>query len=86
MNPPFKGYASRTIASAIRIFFLRRRSGDFFHMDELVKFVNEWIHTAPDSPGRIMRALRQRGDIHYDLVSRGRSLYRVKHYVKLDWK
>ena len=55
-------------------------------MNELVQFVNDWIYTAPDSPGRIMRALRQSGVIHYELVNRKKSLYKVRRYLKLDWR
>ena len=86
MVKPFEGYIYRTIATAIIIFFSRRRCGELFHMNELVQFVNGWIHTAPDSPGRIMRALRQSGVIHYELVNRKKSLYKVRRYLKLDWR
>lgn len=32
---------------------------------------------APESPGRILRELKRRGDVHYELVSRAESLYEV---------
>ena len=53
-----------------------------FYMEELRQFVENRIgegnHIAPDSPGRILRQLRQQGLLNYALVSRSKSLYEVK--------
>jgi hypothetical protein len=51
-----------------------------FHIDELRQFVE--AHTgpiAPDSPGRILRQLRKRGIVSYEIVNRSQSLYRINH-------
>jgi len=51
-----------------------------FHMDELRRFVEEMVESriAPDSPGRILRQLRQEGMLDYTVVSRTGSLYKVE--------
>ena len=51
-----------------------------FFMEELRQFVEEELRqaVAPDSPGRILRQLRQQHLLNYMVVSRGRSLYRMK--------
>ena len=36
-----------------------------------------FTNVAPSSPDRVMRDLRQRGKINYELVSRPKSLYRA---------
>jgi len=50
-----------------------------FHMQELLQFVEEGVSgkVAPDSPGRILRQLRQQRLLNYEVVSRRQSLYRV---------
>ena len=50
-----------------------------FHMEDLRRFVNGNldVHIAPDSPGRILRQLRQQHLLNYKVVSRRRSLYQV---------
>lgn len=61
--------------------FCRHRTG--FHMEDLRQFVEKkmsdglFLCIAPDSPGRILRQLRQQGLLNYKVVSRRRSLYRV---------
>ncbi len=46
-----------------------------FHMEEL----RQWIgaDAAPDSAGRILRLLRQRGVIDYKVANRAQSLYEI---------
>lgn len=48
-------------------------------MDELRRYVGRELEEAiaPDSPGRILRQLRQQGVLNYAVVSRRQSLYRV---------
>jgi hypothetical protein len=48
-----------------------------FHMDELTSWVARKGCAAPDSAGRILRLLRQKGLVNYEVVSRSKSLYRV---------
>ncbi len=49
-----------------------------FHMADLVRFVLvSEPDTAPDSPSRILRDLRRKGLISYEVVSRSASLYRM---------
>lgn len=53
--------------------------GKAFHMDALREWVEkECGKVAPDSPGRVMRDLRQKGLLDVVLLSRRESLYRVK--------
>jgi hypothetical protein len=50
--------------------------GRMFHAEDLRKFVLQRAPgTAPDSPGRCMRELRQLGEINYECVNRRKSLY-----------
>ncbi len=46
-----------------------------FHMEDLQRFVADKLLIAPDSPSRILRALRQEGRIDYMVVNRRQSLY-----------
>jgi hypothetical protein len=48
-----------------------------FFMTELTTFVRNRIGIAPDSPGRILRSLRQDGSIDYDVINRRASLYEL---------
>jgi hypothetical protein len=58
--------------------FCRERGcGSSFHMTELTDWARRMTGTAPDSPGRILRALRQNGHIEYEVVDRAKSLYRL---------
>lgn len=57
---------------------LRLRNGaPDFHMGDLTAYVRDRVPTAPDSAGRILRALHRSGVLAYELLSRPRSLYRV---------
>ena len=59
--------------------------GRRFHMDELTRYVRGQVPTAPDSAGRILRALRQDGVIDYRLVSRRDSEYEIPCEPKQRW-
>jgi len=50
-----------------------------FHMEDLRKFVEQGVggKIAPDSPGRILRQLRQEGELNYEVLSRHESLYKI---------
>ena len=49
-----------------------------FHMIELAEFVQARVGVAPDSPGRILRQLRQAGKVKYQVVDRRRSEYLIE--------
>lgn len=49
-----------------------------FHMVELAEFVQERVGVAPDSPGRILRALRQAGKVSYRVIDRRNSEYLIE--------
>lgn len=53
--------------------------GKVFHMEDLVRYVEVRLDepVAPDSPGRIMRDLRQKGVLNYEVLSRSQSLYKI---------
>lgn len=60
------------------IAFAMDHMGRHFHMEELTRYVRrQGPSTAPDSAGRILRALRQDGVIDYLLVSRHDSEYEI---------
>jgi hypothetical protein len=48
-----------------------------FHMDSLRVHVSKGHAIAPDSPGRVLRTLRQRKLIGYEIISRRDSLYQI---------
>lgn len=63
---------------ALVVEFCRAHVGDLFNAAELRAHVTRAVPAiAPESPGRILRELKARGVVHYELVSRSRSLYRV---------
>jgi hypothetical protein len=49
-----------------------------FHAAQLRAYVVKETQVAPASPDRILRALRQKGFLDYEVVDRRASLYRVK--------
>ena len=54
------------------------RINDTFYMENLRTSIETRLgDIAPDSPGRILRQLRQQGLLNYTVVSRRQSLYRV---------
>ena len=65
-----------TTSAAITEFFAKLDVGATFHAQELRDHVAAQVLTAPASPDRVMRKLRQVGEINYELVDRRGSLYR----------
>lgn len=63
-------------AEAIVEFFEGLQCGQEFHADDLRQAVASRVMVAPGSPDRVMRDLRQKGVIKYQVVSRADSLYR----------
>lgn len=65
---------NQRIASHIIAFM---RTHEEFHGDDLRAYVTANVgHVAPGSPDRILRDLRQRGIVRYEIISRSKSLYR----------
>jgi hypothetical protein len=56
----------------------RVATNPYFHMEELHAYVEAQLQIAPASPDRVLRALRQDGDINYVVVDR-----RASHYCLL---
>lgn len=68
--------ASR-IAHAI-IAYCNARTGREFHADDLRQFVTAKVGAcAPGSADRVLRDLRQKGAVQYEVINRAASLYRV---------
>lgn len=57
--------------------FCREHQGQTFHLAALHAYVQERAAGAPGSPDRILRDLRTRGLVSYEVVSRSQSEYRV---------
>ncbi len=65
------------IAPLIRAFWKERREGGGeFHADDLRDYVRTHLPAAPASPDRILRAMRQDGEIDYVVLNRKASHYR----------
>lgn len=67
---------SESIAPHI-IRFLNDRCGNEFRGEDLRQYIYEHVDgfIAPGSPDRILRDLRQKGRVRYELISRSKSLY-----------
>jgi hypothetical protein len=68
------------IGSAIVLFYHRQLEAGQreFHVEELRRFVLAEVGIiAPASPDRIMRFLRRKKLIHYTVINRRKSLYRI---------
>ncbi len=52
-------------------------SHDTFTAGDLQAYVREHEPSAPDSAGRVMRMLRAKGLVNYEVVSRAESKYRT---------
>ena len=63
----------------VRFFELRLFAwGPYFHMADLAAYVQqEQPDVAPDSPSRVLRALKAQGRLDYQVVDRRASLYRI---------
>ena len=63
--------------------FAEMRAGDRFQADELLRFIRTRDRTiAPDSPGRILRLLREKGKLDYVVIDRARSTYQFRRKPK----
>lgn len=59
------------------ITFIDTRIGKEFFNAELHNYVSEKMPIAPGSADRILRDLKSKGVVRYELISRRRSLYRA---------
>jgi hypothetical protein len=59
--------------------FQREHPTGTFHVEELREYVTALApDIAPDSPGRILRLLREEGKLNYVVISRSASLYQFR--------
>ena len=64
------------IAPVIAAFFHEQGLGTTFHVDDLRRYVaRRYAVIAPDSAGRIMRDMRRKSWVDYEVVNRRASLY-----------
>ena len=64
---------------------LRNRVSHQFHIEDLRRYVNSVVGVcAPDSAGRILRYLRQRGVLQYRVINRRESLYEIVSVKRLE--
>lgn len=60
------------------------RTHRVFRMDDLFDAVRLVApHIAPDSPSRILRQLRRKRIVNYEVVNRRQSLYRITDFDRL---
>ena len=66
------------LAESIELFFTALQTGETFHAEQLHEFVTNRLgkFQSPESATRVMRSMRQAGQINYELVNRRKSLYR----------
>lgn len=57
--------------------FLRSLESSEFHSSQLFEYVSSRCQVSPSSVDRILRELRKRGYVQYEVVNRRQSLYRV---------
>lgn len=55
--------------------FVRGHLHQEFHVEDLRRYICDRVTVAPSSPDRIMRDLRAKGKINYEVVNRRKSLY-----------
>jgi len=72
----------RAKIASIILDFARQNTGRMFHVESLrVHVLKSAPDIAPDSPGRILRLLRQQGKLNYVVIDRRDSLYLFKARV-----
>jgi hypothetical protein len=69
------------ISPSVKQFCIDRivNTNGVFRMKDLADYVSAAVGkmVAPESAGRILRALRKKGEVHYCLLSRSDSLYKL---------
>lgn len=74
-NEPYLRDVSERLAPTI-LEFCREHVGKQFFADDLRKYVRHKVGScAPGSADRVLRDLRQRGELEYSVVNRRKSLY-----------
>lgn len=68
---------SGNISPLILRYLRTLQAGAEFSMEQLTRFVRQQTSIAPDSAGRILRDLRQRGLCDYEVTNRAASQYRL---------
>jgi hypothetical protein len=67
---------NRVISNVVLDFADEIGTYDSFIMNDLRKYVSQrGYRIAPDSSGRILRNLRQTGELNYRVINRSKSLY-----------
>jgi hypothetical protein len=69
------------IAPVVLEFFNQRSPGFEYHMGDLQQYVAARADISPDSPSRILRDLKRKGEINYEIVNRRQSLYRFLGFI-----
>jgi hypothetical protein len=80
-DPEERGRVYGKIAPLV-IAYSREHAGEAFHADDLRRYVLTYADVAPDSPGRILRQLRQEGKLNYVVINRPQSLYQFRHITR----
>ena len=65
------------LSAHVKAFCCEIGTGGRFYAEDLRKSVLAKFKVAPDSPGRILRDLRQSGELDYCIVNRRQSLYEL---------
>ena len=69
----------RSLIGPLIMDFSKQRAGRKFHVEDLRRYVRGFFpDIAPDSPGRILRDLRQCGKLYYVVINRRQSLYQFR--------
>ena len=78
-DPEAREHLYRKLASLILAYMEWKGLNTPFHAEDLRRFcvyIFPWL--APDSPGRTLRLMRQRGDLNYKVTDRNNSLYEFR--------
>jgi len=66
------------IQQFIRVFFKEQGIKGQFHAEDLRRFIRKHDPViAPGSPDRVLRDMRQRGQLDYRVINRHQSLYQI---------
>jgi hypothetical protein len=83
-DPVERSRVRATIEPLVMTFYVEH-AGQPFHIEELRSYVRSFtVNIAPDSPGRILRVLRQEGKLNYVVLNRRQSLYQFRSNADAD--
>lgn len=80
MSIDFYAATSSRIGEAVALFYTQRMSQGFlvFHADDLRQFVTAVVGpVAPGSADRVLRDMRQSGEVNYTVLDRKNSQYKL---------